>query len=128
LNRRAPLMRFEHRREALLPPRAFAFRLARHTMFAAVIVVGSLCLGIVGYHLFEGLTWLDALLEASMILSGMGPVHELRTTAGKLFASFYALFSGVAFITTVGVLFAPVFHRFLHKFHLDLSGEKSQRH
>ena len=70
-----------------------------------------------GYHQTEGLPWLDALLNASMILSGMGPVQELHTTAGKLFASFYALFSGVMFITLAGVLFAPVFHRFLHKFH-----------
>ncbi len=96
-------------------------------MFAGTLVFGSLGIGILGYHYFEGLGWLDALLDASMILSSMGPVHVPQTTAGKLFASFYALFSGVAFITIVGVLFAPVFHRFLHKFHLDISAEKSKQ-
>jgi hypothetical protein len=78
-----------------------------------------------GYHYFGELSWLDALLNASMILSGMGPVNELRTTAGKLFATFYALFSGVAFITIVGVLFAPVIHRFLHKFHLEFESRRT---
>ncbi len=72
-----------------------------------------------GYHYLERLSWLDALLNASMILSGMGPVAELKTTTGKLFASFYALFSGVAFVAIVGIVIAPVYHRFLHVFHLD---------
>ena len=79
----------------------------------------SLGMGVLGYHLSEGLGWLDALVNASMILSGMGPVNELHNDTGKWFASFYALFSGVAFITSVGVMFAPVVHRFLHKFHLE---------
>lgn len=83
------------------------------------LIGASLGIGIVGYHLTEGLGWLDALVNASMILSGMGPVSELHHDAGKWFASFYALFSGVAFITSVGVMFAPVVHRFLHKFHLE---------
>ena len=92
------------------------------------IVSGALGLGVYGYHHFGGLSWLDALLNASMILSGMGPVNELRTTAAKLFASFYALFSGVAFITTAGVLFAPVIHRFFHKFHLEFESEATREH
>jgi hypothetical protein len=83
------------------------------------LVGTSLGIGIVGYHLSEGLGWLDALVNASMILSGMGPVNELHHDSGKWFASFYALFSGVAFITSVGVMFAPAVHRFLHKFHLE---------
>jgi len=83
----------------------------------------SLGMGVIGYHFFGRLEWLDALVNASMILSGMGPVNELHSDAGKWFASFYALFSGVAFITSVGVMFAPVVHRFLHKFHLE-SGSK----
>lgn len=110
---------FEHRHEPLLPKRQFRRRLLRHGTLALAIVSGSLTIGILGYHFFARLAWLDALLDASMILSGMGPVNELRNTAGKLFASFYALFSGVAFISTVGLLFAPVVHRFLHKFHLE---------
>ena len=78
----------------------------------------SLGIGVFGYHFFEGLSWIDSLLNVSMILGGMGPVNQLQTTAGKLVASFYALFSGVVFIAAMGVLAAPIFHRFLHHFHL----------
>lgn len=86
-------------------------------------MAGSLALGVLGYHLLAGLSWLDALVNASMILTGMGPVDGIKTVAGKLFASFYALFSGVAFLTIVAVLLAPAVHRFLHRFHLDLAGD-----
>ncbi len=79
----------------------------------------ALSIGMAGYHGFEGLPWLDAFLNAAMILSGMGPVAEIQTAAGKLFAGCYALFSGFALLTSAGVVFAPVFHRFLHKFHLE---------
>lgn len=72
-----------------------------------------------GYHVFEGMGWVDAFTNAAMILSGMGPANPLQTTAGKIFAGVYALFSGLAFISAAGVVFAPIFHRFLHKFHLD---------
>src|SRR5439155_21265448 len=98
----------------------FRRRLLRHGGFAVGIMAGSLGIGIVGYHYTEGLGWLDAFLNAAMILSGMGPATELHTAAGKWFAGCYALFSGVAFITTVGVMFAPLLHRALHKFHLEL--------
>jgi len=94
-------------------------------MVAAVIILASLGLGMAGYHFLEGLPWLDAFLNASMILSGMGPVATIQTAGGKLFAGCYALFSGLAFITSIGVVFAPVFHRFLHKFHLE--AEATQR-
>jgi len=86
---------------------------------AGGIVFVSLVLGVLGYHFFEGLPWLDALLNASMILTGMGPVEQLHSTGGKLFASFYALFSGIVFITTAGLLLAPLMHRLMHKFHLE---------
>jgi hypothetical protein len=86
-------------------------------------VAGSLALGVVGYHVTAGLSWLDALVNASMILTGMGPVNSIGSVGGKLFESFYALFSGVAFLTIVAVLLAPAVHRFLHRFHLDLAGE-----
>jgi hypothetical protein len=79
----------------------------------------SLGIGMAGYHGFENQTWLDAFLNAAMILSGMGPVAPIQTAGGKLFAGCYALFSGLALITTVAVVFAPLFHRFLHKFHMD---------
>jgi hypothetical protein len=90
---------------------------------AGGLVSASLGLGMVGYHQIAGLSWLDALLNASMILTGMGPVNEMTTVGAKLFASFYALFSGVAFLTIVAVLLAPAVHRFLHRFHLDLAGD-----
>jgi hypothetical protein len=86
---------------------------------SALIVAVSLGLGMAGYHFLEKLPWLDAFLNASMILSGMGPVAPIQTSAGKLFAGCYALFSGLALITSIGVVFVPVFHRFLHRFHLD---------
>jgi hypothetical protein len=112
--------RFEHRHEPLLPRRTFLWRQVQFLFFALVIVFSSLAIGVLGYHFSEGLPWLDALVNASMILFGMGPVDTLRTAAGKWFASFYAMFSGVAFITIVGVVFAPLFHRFLHRFHLEM--------
>ena len=106
---------YEHRSQPLLSRRAFFLRLASHACIALGIVVGSLLIGILGYHFFEGLPWLDSLVNASMILGGMGPVDILHTTAGKLFASFYALYSGMVFLVAVGIIFAPVFHRILHR-------------
>jgi hypothetical protein len=93
--------------------------MARYAIIAIGIDAGSLGLGVLGYRFLEGLSWIDALLNAAMILGGMGPVNELHSTAGKLFASFYALYSGVVFLVVAGVLFAPVVHRFLHYFHLE---------
>lgn len=109
----------EHHLKPLLPRKVFVLRVLRNLAIALGIIGVSLSLGIFGYHFCAGLSWLDSLLNASMILTGMGPVNELHTVAGKLFASFYALFSGVVFITSVAVLLAPVIHRFLHKFHLE---------
>jgi len=89
-----------------------------------MLLVGvSLGIGMCGYHFLERLSWIDALYNASMILTGMGPADTLRTAAGKLFASGYALFSGVVFLTTAAVLFSPVFHRFLHRFHLEVADD-----
>jgi hypothetical protein len=109
-----------------LAPRAvFMSHLARNAAVGGGIFAISLGLGVVGYHVTERLPWLDALLNAAMILTGEGPVAPMRTAGGKLFASFYALFSGVAFLTAVGVLFAPVVRRFLHRFHLDFAIDES---
>jgi hypothetical protein len=110
---------FEHRGQPLVSRRTFLGRVVRYLGFSIVIIGISLGIGILGYHLFEHMSWLDALLNASMILGGMGPVDPVRTDAGKLFASFYALFSGVVFLVAVGVFIAPIFHRFLHAFHVD---------
>ncbi|MGH2626767.1 MAG: hypothetical protein ACRDHY_08980, partial [Anaerolineales bacterium] len=90
--------RYEHRSEPLLARPQFMRRLAGHGLLAFGLVAGSLGIGILGYHGFEGLSWLDSLLNASMILGGMGPVDRLHTAAGKMFASFYALFSGMVFL------------------------------
>jgi hypothetical protein len=110
---------FEQRGDRLAGRDAFISRQLKFIFFSLLILTASIGIGVVGYHLFGKLPWIDAFLNASMILTGMGPVDRLDTTEGKLFASFYALFSGVSFLTFVGVLFAPVYHRFLHKFHLD---------
>jgi len=112
---------FEHRKDALLPRAAFLRRLLRHFGLSAAILAGSLAVGVIGYHILEDQAWVDAILNAAMILGGMGPVGELRTSAGKLFAAAYALYSGVVFLVVVGVLFAPVVHRALHRFHLEES-------
>jgi hypothetical protein len=117
---------YEHRSKPLLTRRQFFGRLARSFWFAAIIIGGSLGIGMVGYHEFERMPWIDAFANASMILSGMGPLSPIQTAGGKLFAGCYALFSGVTFLTSVGLLFAPVAHRFLHKFHLESTGDEKR--
>ena len=112
---------YEKRHEKLLPFRAFMRRILRSALFSSAIVVVALGIGIAGYHFTEHLPWLDALLNASMILGGMGPVDGLHTVAGKLFASFYALFSGLVFIGAASVLLAPLVHRLMHHFHIEES-------
>ncbi len=114
---------FEHRREPLLPRAQFYRRLARSLAAALLFMSGSLALGIFGYHWIAHLPWIDALLNAAMILTGMGPVDEMKTDSAKVFASAYALFSGVAFLSAMAVLVAPVVHRFLHKFHAEAEEE-----
>ena len=107
-----------------LRPRAEFYRhLARNAAVSGGLIAACLGVGVVGYHYVARLPWVDAILNASMILSAMGPVDPLRTTAAKLFASAYALFSGVAFITIIGVLLAPIVRRSLHRFHLELAAE-----
>jgi len=103
----------------LAPPRVFLRRLLASTALGLVLVVASLVVGMAGYHGYEGLTWLDAFLNASMILSGMGPLMSPVTTGGKVFAGIYALYSGFAVLVIAGVMFGPVVHRFLHRFHLE---------
>ncbi len=110
---------YEHPSQPLLPKRHFYKRLLGHAVVAFSITVCSLSIGILGYHFTERFSWIDSLLNASMILGGMGPVDTVRTVSGKVFASFYALFSGVVFLVTVGILLVPVVHRFLHRMHLD---------
>lgn len=110
---------FEHYSKPLLPKKQFYNRVFRSFFWEGVIIVISLLVGILGHHFMGKLNWIDSLLNASMILTGMGPVDSMTTTSGKLFASFYALFSGVVFLTTIAFVLAPAAHRFLHKFHLE---------
>lgn len=118
---------FEHRSAPLLSRTEFFLRFLRSAGIAAFVITGSLGMGAAGYHITEKLTWLDSILNASMILSGMGPVHNPETPGGKVFATCYALFSGIAFLTITAVLFAPVAHRFLHHFHMEVSEEDNAR-
>lgn len=110
---------FENKTQKLLPWPRFVRRLVHCGLMAAGIVIVALTIGILGYHGVGGLAWIDALLNASMILTGMGPVDPMKTEGAKVFASAYALFSGVVFLSAIGVVLAPIYHRFIHKFHLD---------
>ena len=109
---------YEHHGQPLLPRRAFFGRLARHFLASCGIFLAALLIGMAGYHAFADLPWVDAYLNAAMILGGMGPVAELHTTAAKVFAGTYALFAGTIFLAATGVVFAPIFHRVLHRFHI----------
>jgi hypothetical protein len=110
---------FERRHEPLVPLAVFVRRIVQTLVLATCVVAIALGMGILGYHILEDLPWVDAILNASMILGGMGPVNELHTTAGKLFASAYALFSGLIFVIVAGIVMAPILHRFFHWFHLE---------
>jgi hypothetical protein len=111
--------RYERRSERLAPLNVFIWRLISSVGIACGMIASALSLGIAGYHWLGGFDWLDSLLEASMILGGMGPVNPLKSDTAKLFASFYALFSGLIFIGIMGVALAPLAHRMMHKFHVD---------
>lgn len=120
------LAMFEHHHQPLLPRKAFARRILLYIGIALGIVLVSLSIGILGYHFVAGFTWIDSLLNASMILGGMGPVNELTTLGSKIFASVYAIFSGVVFLLAFAVILTPVVHRFLHRFHIDMDSKRSQ--
>jgi len=110
---------YESRSDQVAPRSIFIRRVISALGIALGLILVALAIGITGYHLLAGLGWVDSLLEASMILGGMGPVKELHTDASKVFASIYALFSGIIFIALMGIMLAPVAHRVLHKFHVD---------
>ena len=110
---------YEHRKAPLLAWPAFLARVTLHVGISALIILSCLGVGMLGYHYFEGMPWIDAFANAAMILAGMGPFGPMQTDSGKLFAGLYALFSGLVFITTAGITLAPVAHRLIHKFHLE---------
>ena len=110
---------FEHKSQHLLPHREFYHRLRRSFLSGLLLILFSLSIGMAGYHWLGGLPWVDAFLESAMILSGMGPLSPLHSNAAKLFAGCYAIYCGIALITTAAVILSPVIHRGLHKFHLE---------
>ena len=109
---------YERNTEPLASPQVFARRLALNGLIGLLLLIFSLGIGMLGYHFLGKLSWIDSLLNASMILGGMGPVDKMNTDQIKIFASFYAIYSGVILLASVGILIAPIFHRFLHRFHL----------
>src|ERR1700741_4911296 len=113
---------YENLKQPLLTRAQFLTRVFGHLTAAIGMAVCALLVGMAGYHWLAGLNWVDSLLNASMILGGMGPVDELKTDAAKIFASFYALFSGLVFISLLGLLLAPFVHRLMHRFHIDEEG------
>lgn len=110
---------FERKSEKLASPAVFAKRMAASVLAAVGLICIALCVGILGYRYIADFGWIDSILEASMILGGMGPINTLPSPEAKLFASAYALFSGLVFIAIMGILLTPVTHRMLHKFHID---------
>ena len=114
---------YEHRRQPLLPRRRFVLRLLQHFGYATLILVLSLGVGMAGYRAYEGLDWTSAFLNSAMLLGGMGPVDAPHTRAGKLFAGGYALYAGLVFIVTGGLVVAPALHRLLHRVHLGDEAE-----
>jgi hypothetical protein len=113
------LEKFEKRHEQLIPRSKFFFRLVKFALLSVGIIAFSLVFGILGYRLSEGMPWVDAFLNAAMLMGGMGQVTVLHTDAGKLFAGVYALYCGFILIVSVAIFLAPIFHRFLHRFHLE---------
>lgn len=110
---------YEHHHEPLLPRARFLRRVALHALAAVALIGFSIAVGMAGYATFENLGWVDAFLNASMLLGGMGPVESPQTTGGKIFAGLYALYSGLVFLVAASIVFAPVIHRVMHRFHLQ---------
>jgi len=110
---------FEHKGNSLLPFSLFLKRVVKYFTYTLILIGIALIIGMLGYHLLADLDWINAFYNASMILTGMGPVAEMTSISAKLFSSFYALFSGIVFLTTIAIFFAPIAHRILHKFHLE---------
>ena len=118
------LTQFEHRSQKVIPRRAFMQRMGRALGLWLLLTLGGLVIGMIGYAATEGMPAADAFVNAAMILSGMGPIGELHTLGGKLFASFYAIFSGLVIVIATGFVLAPLFHRVLHRFHVESGKEE----
>lgn len=110
---------YESRHHPLAPRHRFVSRMAASALLGTALIGVSLAIGMAGYHHFEGLAWIDAFVNAAMLLSGMGPLAQPQSEGGKLFAGLYAIYCGLALIAVTAIIFAPVVHRFLHRFHLE---------
>jgi len=119
-----PLIRFEHKSQRVATRYTFAIRMARAIGLWAALTFGGLVIGMAGYAITEGMGFADAFVNAAMILSGMGPVSELHTTAGKIFAGSYAILSGLIIVIGAGFVLAPIAHRVLHRFHVESGKEQ----
>ena len=117
------ITRFEHLRQPVISRGRFAARMLRAVGLWVILTIVGLAVGIAGYAGFEGMSLVDAYVNAAMILSGMGPMGELKTTAGKIFAGSYAIFSGLIIVVATGFVLAPIFHRVLHRFHVESKGD-----
>ena len=113
------IVRFEHRKQPLISQQSFVRRLINAALISALLLALWTVVGMVGYHLLAGLPWVDSFLNSAMIVGGMGPVDILNNQPAKVFAGFFAILSGVIFLSVFSLLIGPVFHRFLHRFHLD---------
>jgi len=116
---------FERRHEQLLPQRKFLRRLVKFALISVGLIIISLVIGMAGYVSFEGLSWVDAFLNAAMLMGGMSQINSLQTDSGKIFAGIYALYCGMVLLIAVGIFAAPIVHRFLHHFHLE--GERKDQ-
>jgi uncharacterized membrane protein len=110
-------------RKVPFAPRSVQQHALENLMLAAAVILGSLGLGIAGFHLLAGMAWIDAVLNSAMLLGGMGPVGDIQGTGGKLFASFYALYAGIVFLVLAALVLGPIFHNILHRFHLSTQAE-----
>ena len=117
---------FEQHHEPLVSRAAFLRRMTKYALLASGFIVVSLLIGMAGYHHFEGMSWIDAFVNSAMLMGGMGPVSELHTEVGKLFAGFYALYCGLIVIIAIGIVAAPLLHRILHHFHLEVATNKEE--
>jgi hypothetical protein len=124
-SKKRKFFKFEDKKSPLITSELFFWRMWRYFLYSSAIVLISLAIGVVGYHYFGELGWIDSLLNASMILTGMGPVSPMTTNASKIFASFYALYSGIAFLTIAAIFIAPLAHRLLHILHLENEPESN---
>jgi hypothetical protein len=112
-------MKLEHHKQKVVPFPEFLLRLGRYALFALMLIIFSVSIGTIGYHYFGKIEWLDSFHMSCMILTGMGPVAEMKTSVAKIFSSFFALYSGVAFLSISAVFFAPIVHRLLHILHVE---------